>query len=307
MSAINWEAVWKSTLENKQLFPFKANDKSISLSCPTRFNRFGEFSITITPSFSDDSIVLEMLVFNDNVSPDELNLKPDENIEAAYNLFVNKLIEFELSNRIMERYKILTKGFNSDKEAENTLVDYLNNKATENGRMFDDKLDELNDSVEEKEESYAKYVRSIKESRFTLMSKVCEIIASNFNWKASKNESFDDSVIPLYNCDGVMKVVVSLSDGHIVIDLSRDITSVVDVNQSDEDIEACIVDDINNALAIDEDDELEQLNDIVVDNHNDLTTNYPPAEEDSFDAMNVLESRVAKLESLYIRQLIKEM
>ena len=88
---IDWKVVWENTLKNKELFPIKAmNKKTVSISCPTRFSNAGELSIDITPSFNDASIVLELLVFNDNLLLNDLP-KQDEDDSSNENKF-NQLV-----------------------------------------------------------------------------------------------------------------------------------------------------------------------------------------------------------------------
>ena len=310
MSKIDWKSVWKKCLSDKELFPYIIKDSStMLLSCPTRFSSAGELDIEIKPLFNDDSIVFEMLVFNDNVSLDDLNLKYTDNLSKDYNRIANQLVVYELSNRVMERFKIMSSGFATESEAVNAVVDYLNSKATESGRMFDDKLDELNDYLSnDKTESL---LRSIRESRSFVLKKICSVIKSHFDWKTLKNEKFDDTVMPLYDKSGAMKAVVSLSDGHLVIDLSSDMTSKIDLAKSDDEIESELINDITNASSLSDDREIDQLKEIVSDNHADISDKYvinevPSkfSEDESLDYINRLEDRVTKLESLYISKVL---
>lgn len=226
MGKIDWKSVWDSCLKNKELFPYISKEKdTILLSCPTRFSNSGELAVEITPSFNDDSIVFEMLVFNENLSLDDLKSQTtSDNDNDKYNQMTNQLVVYELSNRVMERFKIMSSGFDTEDDAVNAVVDYLNSKATESGRMFDDKLDELNDMMSNKDKSES-LLKSIRDSRSFILKKVSRIVESHYGWKHTTNESFDDSVMPLYDSNGVMKAVVSISDGHLLIDLSSDMTA----------------------------------------------------------------------------------
>lgn len=304
MSNIDWKNVWDSTLKNKELFPIKAiNKNTVSVSCPTRFSKSGELSIDITPSFNDDSIVLELLVFNDNLSFDDL---PDKDNDSSnrdeFNRLVDRLVEFELDNRIMERFKIKSDGFSSDTEAENTLIDYINSKATESGRMFDDKLDEMNDDMaSKKEEALDRAVKSIRENRRFILNKIGMMLLENYRWKAPKNEDFDDTTASFYDTNGNLAAVVSLVDNFIVVDLAKGITARVSVMQSDEDIESELVADIDNANDAIADREISKLKDVVASN--ELEPNDPLDNED--DYLESLMRRVTKLESLYIKRRLR--
>lgn len=299
MADINWEQVWNNSLKNKELFPFKQESKNtIAVSCPTRFSNAGNFSVSVTPSFNKASIVLELLVFNDNVTYDDLQ-DDTESKEDDFNKLATNLVKYELSNRLMERFKINSSGFENDTEAENTLVDYINNKATESGRMFDDKLDELNDIADSKKEGYTRIVESIRRSRKYIFSKVESILNKNFNWKSSKNEEFDDTVASFYDVDGNLAAVVSLVDKCIVVDLADGVTSCISMLKSDEEIESELTDDINNALPLLQDNELNQLKDVVASN--DMPVVADPLDE-SEDYLESLSRRLTKLESLYIRR-----
>lgn len=303
MANIDWEKTWNSALKNKELFPIKAmNKKTVSIACPTRFSDTGELSIDVTPTFNDESIVLELLVFNDNLSLKDLPKLDDNDKEKAssdkdsFNDMVNQLVEYELSNRIMERFTIKSKGFESEDEAESALVDYINNKATESGRMFDDKLDELNDTVANKDEKYSRTISKIKESRRVIMQKIESILNSHYGWKANKNEAvLDDSVIECYDDNNNLMAVISLVDDCVIVDLAKGISAKVNMMQADEDIEAELVADVDNAQDILADRELDQLKDVVADNaagKADMEADY----------MESLARRVTKLESLYIRK-----
>lgn len=315
MGKIDWKSVWDLCLKNKELFPYISKEKdTILLSCPTRFSNSGELAIEITPSFNDDSIVFEMLVFNENLSLDDLKSQTNsDNDNDKYNQMTNQLVVYELSNRVMERFKIMSSGFDTEDDAVNAVVDYLNSKATESGRMFDDKLDELNDMISNKDKSES-LLKSIRDSRSFILKKVSGIVESHYGWKHTTNESFDDSVMPLYDSNGVMKAVVSISDGHLLIDLSSDMTAKIDLVQSDEDIENEIVNDISNAEMVVADKEIDQLKEIVSDNHSNMTDDYSVSEipskfseDEEFDYMGKLERRVAKLESLLIRKILDDM
>ena len=299
MASIDWEKVWDNALKNKELFPIKAiNKKTVSIACPTRFSDTGELSIDVTPIFNDESIVLELLVFNDNLllkdlpKLDSSDKEKESNDKDSFNNMVNQLVEYELSNRIMERFTIKSKGFESEGEAENALVDYINNKATESGRMFDDKLDELNDTVTNKDEKYLGTLNKIKENRRFIMQKIESILNNHYNWKAKKNEAMDDSTASLFDKSGNLAAVVSLVDDCVVVDLAKGISAKVSLMQADEDIEAELVADVDNSQDILADRELDQLKDIVADN----------AEA---DYMESLARRVTKLESLYIRKKLR--
>lgn len=293
MGNINWESVWNSSLKNKELFPFiKVKDNAISLACPTRFSNSGEVAIQVSASFNDDSIVLELLTFNDNVSIDDFVEVKSDNISS-------QLAKYELSNRVMERFKIKSIGFNSEKEAVNALVDYMNNKATESGRMFDDKLDELLDVINtsDNQTKHEKLVQTIRESRAIVLSKVCSILKEHYSWKTLKTEKFSDSTLPLYDRNGNLVAVVSLADQHIIIDLGSKITSKIDLVQSDEEIEEEIINDVDNANAILADQELSELQELVSDNHAAIMSK----QADHENYLNMLEQKVLKLENLYIK------
>ena len=303
---IDWKVVWENTLKNKELFPIKAmNKKTVSISCPTRFSNAGELSIDITPSFNDASIVLELLVFNDNLLLNDLPKQDedDSSNENKFNQLVNRLVQYELSNRVMERFKIKSSGFESNEEAENALVDYINNKATESGRMFDDKLDELNDIAEDKKEGYAHIVESIRSNRALILKKVESILNSHYGWKAPKNEDYSDSTMSCYDDNGNLMAVVTLVDKCIIVDLAKDITAKVSMLQSDEEIEAELVDDVDNAQSVLADRELDQLKEVVA-NNTEPEPNDPI--DDEADYLESLSRRITKLESLYIRRKLRK-
>ena len=305
-NAIDWKAVWETALKDKELFPIKAiNKNTVSISCPTRFSKSGELSIDITPSFNDESIVLELLVFNDNLELNDLQKIDDDSTskENKFNQLVNRLVKYELSNRVMERFKIKSTGFKSNEEAEDALVDYINNKATESGRMFDDKLDELNDIANSKKENYMRIVESIRRNRAFLLKKVEGILNNHYGWKAPKNEDYSDSTMSCYDDNGNLMAVVTLVDKCIIVDLAKDITAKISAMQSDEEIESELVDDVDNAQTVLADRELNQLKDVVA-NNSEPEPNDPIDDED--DYLESLERRLTKLESMYIRRKLRK-
>ena len=305
-NAIDWKAVWETALKDKELFPIKAiNKNTVSISCPTRFSQSGELSIDITPSFNDESIVLELLVFNDNLELNDLQKIDDDSTskENKFNQLANRLVKYELSNRVMERFKIKSTGFESNEEAEDALVDYINNKATESGRMFDDKLDELNDIANSKKENYIRIVESIRRNRSFLLKKVEGILNSHYGWKAPKNEDYSDSTMSCYDDNGNLMAVVTLVDKCIIVDLAKDITAKISAMQSDKEIESELVDDVDNAQTVLADRELNQLKDVVA-NNSEPEPNDPIDDED--DYLESLERRLTKLESMYIRRKLRK-
>ena len=185
----------------------------------------------------------------------------------------------------------------------NILVDYINNKATESGRMFDDKLDELNDLADSKKENYTRMVESIRDSRTFLLKKVEGILNSHYGWKAPKNEDYSDSTMSCYDDNGNLMAVVTLVDKCIIVDLAKDITAKVSAMQSDEEIEAELVDDVDNAQTVLADRELNQLKDVVA-NNNEPEPNDPI--DDEADYLESLERRLTKLESMYIRRKLRK-
>ena len=305
-NAIDWKSVWETALKNKELFPIKAiNKNTVSISCPTRFSKSGELSIDITPSFNDESIVLELLVFNDNLELNDLQKIDDDGSskENKFNQLVNSLVKYELSNRVMERFKIKSSGFESNEEAEDALVDYINNKATESGRMFDDKLDELNDIANNKKENYIRIFESIRRNRAFLLKKVEGILNNHYGWKAPKNEDYSDSTMSCYDDNGNLMAVVTLVDKCIIVDLAKDITAKISAMKSDEEIESELVDDVDNAQTVLADRELNQLKDVVA-NNSEPEPNDPI--DDEADYLESLERRVTKLESMYIRRKLRK-
>ena len=305
-NAIDWKAVWETALKDKELFPIKAiNKNTVSISCPTRFSKSGELSIDITPSFNDESIVLELLVFNDNLELNDLQKIDDDSTskENKFNQLANRLVKYELSNRVMERFKIKSTGFRSNEEAEDALVDYINNKATESGRMFDDKLDELNDIANSKKENYVRIVESIRRNRAFLLKKIEGILNSHYGWKVPKNEDYSDSTMSCYDDNGNLMAVVTLVDKCIIVDLAKDITAKISAMKSDEEIESELVDDVDNAQTVLADRELNQLKDVVA-NNSEPEPNDPIDDED--DYLESLERRLTKLESMYIRRKLRK-
>lgn len=311
MAKINWELVWNNSLKNKEIFPVTSTkNNAVSVSCPTRFSNVGKFSIEISPSFNDSSIVLELLTFNDNVTlkdlPKDVKISNIED-NNEFNRIADRLMKYELSKRIMERFKIKSDGFDSDKDAEEALVDYINNKATESGRMFDDKLDELNDSITSKnkstiakEEDYVHILESIRDNRRFILKKVESILKSNYKWKASKNEEFGDSTASFYDANGNLAAVVSLADNFLVVDLAKDITAKVSLLQSDEEIEAELTDDIDNAQQVLADREIEQLKDVV---SNEEEVDEIDEEEEYLEELS---RKITKLENLYISRRLRK-
>lgn len=309
MPNINWKTVWEKLLKDPNVFPLKqTSGNSISVSCPTRFSKVGKFSIEISPTFSDNSINFELLLFNDNVTINDLtDIKVNK--KSDFNSLSSSLTKWENSNKLQDRFEIKSDGFTSESEAINTLVDYINNKATESGRMFDDKLDELNDS-QVKKESYRKLLRSIKENRKFIFKKIECILNKNYNWKPSKNESYNDSVASFYDKNNNLVAVVTLSGSELIIDLSKDLTSKISVMQSDSDIEDEITKDIEDANNILANQEIAQLDEVVAANNqnnldSDLSDNYNANKYSlAYDESRYLDrlfQRVVKLESLYIK------
>lgn len=300
---LNWKDIWEKSLNDKELFPINSVDKdTVSVSCPTRFSNTGKIAIEITPSFNDDYITLELLVFNDNVSIDDIKDIEVDDSGDKYSQLAAKLIDYELSNRIMERFKISSDGFESEDEAKNALVDYINNKATESGRMFDDKLDELNDTISTKEEKLDRLLESIRCNRSFIIKKVESILNSHYGWKAPKNEDYMDSTASLYDTNGNLAAVVSLVDDFVVVDLAKGISAKVSMIQSDEDIESELTDDVDNAQTIISNREIEQLKDAISDEDEDLDVDEDIFDTEDEDYFESLSRRVTKLESLYIRK-----
>ena len=304
-SNVNWKEVWESVLKAQMKFPITIVDDdkdTISVSCPTRFSDTGAFSIQITPTFNQYSINLEILTFNENVSLKDLKI--DKKLlkynNADYNSLSKPLIDYELSNRILNRFEIQSKGFKDNKEAVKALTDYINDKATESGRMFDDKLNALNDEIYNKKNEAL--LKTIRNSRRTILKKVESILKSNYGWKATKNEDFNDSTISLKDKNGNLAAVVTLVGDCVIVDLAKDITAKVSVMQSDEEIEQELVSDVNNAQTILADREVEQLKDIVANNRNRENIEAV-ADEDYFETLS---NRITKLESLYIKRRLRK-
>lgn len=282
MADLDWKSIWKSAIDNKSLFPNKLNNNTLSIACPTRFSTTGKFSIEVSPQFNDDKITLKLLYFNDNVDLTDLpttNLKLDN-----YNSLAKALSLWEESNRLSDRFEIESAGFTDSNEAEQTLIDYLNNKATESGRMFDDKLDELNNNAVESSESYIRTLNSFKENRKLILSKIACILNNNYNWRSHKNEDFSDSVASFYDKNGNLAAVVTLVDQDLIIDLSKNITSKINVMQSDSDIENEITTDIDSANKVLAAQELKQLEDTLAAN----------------ERLESLTRRLVKLENYYL-------
>lgn len=305
---IDWKAVWESTLKSKELFPIKAiNNNTLSLSCPTRFSNAGEFAIDITPTFNDASIALKMMLFNENLSLEELDmssvdLKQKNN---TFNKLAKSLVDYELSNRIVDRFTIKSDGFETDEEAENALIDYINNKATESGRMFDDKLDELNDLLDnQKSESradrYNRYLNTIRESRSVILKKIESILNDHYNWRSPINEEYSDSTMQCYDENGRLMAVVTLIDSNVVVDLAEGVTAKVSMLQSDEEIEAELTNDIESAQPVLADREIEHLKDVVINE-------APVIEPENESYLESLSRRVTKLESIYISRKLRRM
>lgn len=295
MPTIDWKRAWKDATKDSALFPIKSvTDNTYTVSCPTRFSDVGSFSIDVTPHFNDEenSIEFEILYFNDAVSLDDLKLKKSDDKVDNFNSLAAPLLDYEINNRLLDRFTIKSDGFSSHKEAVRTLVDYINNKATESGHMFDNKLDELNNSI--KEESYIRIAKTIKESRKFILKKVESILRSNFKWKASKNEDFSDSTTSLYDQSGNLAAVVSLVDNFVIVDLAKDLTAKVSILKSDEEIADELVDDVNAAQEILADRELDAVKDAINNQEN-----QEDEDEDSY--LEKLNRKITKLESLYIR------
>lgn len=316
MPDIDWKKVWESAIGNSELFPAKLiNKNTLSVSCPTRFSNSGEMSIEITPTFNDASISLELLLFNDNIDITDILSKDEQDKESTkkvksisdFNQLAAKLVQYELQNRISDRFLIKSKGFNSDKEAENALVDYINNKATESGRMFDDKLDELNDAVETGDRPT---MESIREKRAFILRKIESILRKNYGWKSSKNEDFSDSVAECYDDNDNLMAVISLVDDCVVVDLAKGISAKVSLLQSDEEIEDELCTDVEAAEEVIADREIDQLKDAVAGNlQSDKTDVYeePVEPDEQEEYIADLEKRLSRLESLYINRKFKRL
>ena len=307
MAEINWESVWKNALDDTELFPAKSvKNNTVSISCPTRFSKSGELAIEITPSFKDNGIDLEILLFNDNVSLDDLKSK-DKNLvidKDDFNKLATSLVDYELSNRLLDRFSIKSDGFDNEDEAKDSLIDYINNKATESGRMFDDKLDELNDAIDVNKDNVNKHeslLKSIRENRMSILKKVGDFLHTNYNWTTPKNEELSDSTATFLDENNNLMAVVSLVDNYIVVDLAKGVTAKVSVMQSDEDIASELSNDIEAAKSVIADREIDQLKDVLATSREaeDMISN-----ESYFES---LERRVSALESLYINRKLRRM
>lgn len=303
---LDWKVIWERVLKNRKLFPYKKiSNNKIELSCPTRFSLIGAFSIEVTAKFNTDSIELELLTFNDNLTLDDLKNIGIDDTSKQFNALSQSLNEYASKNKIQDRFEIESDGFESDDEAESALLDYLNNKATESGRTFDDKLDELNDTIENKYEKLMKHNRILKvirENRRNIFNKIGSILYNNYKWKPSKKESTSDTATSFYDKNHNLVAIVSLDDDTIVIDLSKDITARISMLQSDQDIENEIVDDIEDANATLAEQELQQLKDAVASNpESDISDVYETSMDDTEDDyLDDLANRLSKLESRFI-------
>lgn len=316
MDTIDWKVLWQKAIKNKLLFPSKLlSNNSISVACPTRFSVLGKFSIEVTPSFNDNDITLKMLLFNDNVTINDIKFNKDVNDKnIKFNALADNLSKYQLSNRIVENFTIKSSDFKSEDDAINALVEFINEKATESGHMFDDKLDELNNDVDIANESCKYTAESIRNQRRFILKKIESILNTNYKWSSLKNESFDDSVVSLYDENNNLAAVVSLIDGCVIVDIAKNICAKVNVMQSDEDIESELVSDIDTAKDILADDalanqEIEQMKDAVDEEFDDFDDDdfddddFDDDLDDDFDDYHYYESlsrRLNKLESLYI-------
>lgn len=316
MPDIDWKKIWESAIGNSELFPAKLiNKNTLSVSCPTRFSNSGELSIEITPTFNDASISLELLLFNDNIDITDILSKEEQDKESTkkvksisdFNQLATKLVQYELQNRISDRFLIKSKGFNSDKEAENALIDYINNKATESGRMFDDKLDELNDAIETGERPT---MESIREKRAFILRKIEGMLREHYGWKSNKNEDFSDSVVECYDDNDNLMAVISLVDDCVIVDLAKGISAKVGLLQSDEEIENELCIDVDAAKEVMADREVGQLKDAVAGSlESDKTDTYeePVEPDEQEEYLADLEKRLSRLESLYINRRLKRL
>lgn len=320
MTDLDWKKIWESAIGSSELFPAKLlNKKTLSVSCPTRFNSSGEFSIEVTPSFNESSISLELLLFNDNTDITDILSKEEQDKESTkkvkstndFNQLADKLTKYELQNRIYDRFLIKSSGFTSDKEAENALIDYINNKATESGRMFDDKLDELNDAIKTGERPA---MESIRNSRAFILRKIEHILRDHYGWKSSKNEDFSDSVVECCDDDGNLAAVISLVDNCLIVDLAKGIYAKVSLLQSDEEIEDELCTDVDAATEVivnrEAESEIDQLKGVVAGNlESDKMDVYETPEDpsDEEEYLVDLEKRLSRLESLYINRKLKRL
>ena len=305
---LDWKDIWERVLKNNKLFPHrKISNNKIELSCPTRFSSIGAFNIEVTAKFNDDYIELELLTFNDNITLDDLENIEVDDTRKQFNALSTSLNEFESKNKIQDRFEIKSDGFESDDEAESALLDYLNSKATESGRSFDDKLDELNDAIERKSEKLMKHNRIlnvIRENRKNIFNKIGSILHNNYGWKPSKKEAASDTATSFYDKNHNLVAIVSLDDDTIVIDLSKDITAHISMLQSDQDIENEIINDIEDANTALAEQELQQLKDAVASNpESDISDVYnTPMDYTEDDYLDDLSNRLSKLESRFINR-----
>ena len=304
---MDWKSAWESALKSKKIFPYAKNGDIIEVSCPTRFSSYGQFSIEIKPLFQDESIELEMLLFNDNIPVEDV-ISLDK-IKPEYKSVSLALKFQEEKNRLLDRYTINSEGFETEDEAVNTLVDYINNKATESGISFDEKVDECVEMLENKKSSKKAegLLRSIRQNRRAIFSKVENILRRNYRWRSVKSEEIcDDCVAEFVDKDGNLAAVVSLVDDNLVVDLAKGVSSVVNMIQSDEDIEKEIVQDVEQANDILAKQEIEDLKDVVAGNpesHMDDVYDVETDDRNSSKEIDLrdLEKRLTKLENLYIR------
>ena len=315
MANIDWKVVWENALKNKELFPVKFLDKhTISVLCPTRFSSTGETYITVKPAFNDASISLDLMTFNDNIDITDILSKEEQDkfhnkVKSTGDLkrLVDKLVKYEVNNKISDKFLIKSSGFNSNEDAEKALVDYLNNKATESGRMFDDKIDELNDCIDSNERPT---VESIRRDRALILRKIESILNKHYSWKSTKNERYDDSVVECYDDNDNLMAVISLVDDCVIVDLAKGIYAKVGLLQSDEEIEQELCADIDDAKDIIADREIDQLKDVVAGNlEGDQADHYeaPVEPDDEDEQLADLERRLSRLESRYINRKLKRL
>lgn len=315
MTNIDWKVVWENALKNKELFPVKFWDKhTISVLCPTRFSSIGKTYIVVEPTFNDASISLDLMTFNDNI--DITDILSEEEQEKFHNKvkstgdlkrLVDKLVKYEVNNKISDKFLIKSSGFDSNEDAEKALVDYLNNKATESGRMFDDKLDELNDCIDSNERPT---VESIRRDRALILRKIESVLNKHYSWKSTKNECYDDSVVECYDDNDNLMAVISLVDDCVIVDLAKGIYAKVGLLQSDEEIEQELCADIDDAKDIIADREIDQLKDVVAGNlEGDQADHYeaPVEPDDEDEQLADLERRLSRLESRYINRKLKRL
>ena len=354
MADIDWKDIWNSALKDSRLFTHskssnipsnaknlfklfgadKLGDNDILVACPTRFDKYGKFAITVMPLFNEDSIEFTIYSFNDAISNNkdakqklkELILQNNKNISSIDDLYKegfdfngrnlilsNALSEWESKNRLSSRYrdstqteefKIESSGFKTDKEAVTSLIDYINEIATWGGNMFNEVLDNINSSADFFKDvdnnSYDRALNNIRESRRTIFKKVEEILKSNYKWKSSKNEDFSDSTASFTDRNGNLAAVVSIVDDNIIVDIAKGITAKVSMMQSDEAIEDELTSDIDAAEEILDNREVDHLKDLI-DNSEDEESE----EADEYEYLESLERKVTRLESLYIRRKLR--